>query len=103
MNIDPPSTCWVSARLMTDAMIGPTHGVQIRPRLKPTTSPLQNPARRVAATAPAGAAPPLDVARGGPERVEGPLIATGGGGLAADDAPGIVEGREPIPDYDDPC
>src|SRR5271157_3340077 len=45
METEPPSTCWVRARLMTDAMIGPTQGVQISPRLKPTRTPLQKPFR----------------------------------------------------------
>src|SRR5271157_1530549 len=48
METEPPSTCWVRARLMTDAMIGPTQGVQMSPRLSPTTTPLQNPFRRCA-------------------------------------------------------
>jgi hypothetical protein len=54
-------------------------------------------------TAPARAPPPLDVARGGPERVEGPLLAAGGEGLAAGDGPGIVYDRESPPSYDEPC
>ena len=45
MDTDPPSTCCVRARLITDAMMGPTQGVQMRPRLRPTTTPLQKPFR----------------------------------------------------------
>ncbi len=44
MNTDPPSTRRVMARLITEAMIGPTQGVQISPRLAPTGRPLHSPA-----------------------------------------------------------
>ena len=70
MNTEPPFTCWVSARLITEAMMGPTHGVQTSPRLRPTTSPLQKPAKRAAP-----AAPPAPARATGAPLPEPPLLA----------------------------
>lgn len=36
-------TLLVAASVMIEAIIGPTHGVQMRPRLAPTASPPLNP------------------------------------------------------------
>jgi hypothetical protein len=43
MRIALPLTLLVAASVITEAIIGPTHGVQTRPRLTPSKSPLQNP------------------------------------------------------------
>ena len=42
MNTVPPSMLWVMARLITEAMIGPTRGVHTNPRLKPVSKPPGN-------------------------------------------------------------
>jgi hypothetical protein len=43
MMTEPESTRSVRARLITEAMMGPTQGVQTSPRLKPTGRPPQKP------------------------------------------------------------
>ena len=58
----PASTRAVRARLITEAMIGPTQGVQTSPRLSPTGTPPQKP-RRGAAGRPAAARPPQPAIR----------------------------------------
>ena len=45
---------------------------------------------------------PTEVPAPAPARAP-PLVSDGGEGLAAADAPGIADDREPPPNYDEPC